>query len=318
MTIRQTSAFSLALVIALGSSALGQQKGQWLPGQSGLNAGLLPEPGFTYLNLTVNYSAGSLRDADGNSVPVQGDYNIWAIENWLSFVPSRRILGGHYIFLAMLPGANGSLTVPHFGLNAGGYGYADTMIEPAGIGWHFNRVDTYAAYGFVAPTGRYHPGATDNVGSGYWGHHFITGSTFYLTKDKKTTANLLTDLEIHGKKSGTNVSPGQAFTTEWGLGQLFPLDKQYRKLLQLGVVGYDQWQVTANSGTLAGDIPARLTPFYSVHAIGLQANFMLPAQNLSFTFKYEPEYRARAHTMGTTISFGGSWTFRMPKAQPQP
>jgi hypothetical protein len=28
----------------------GQQKGQWLPGQFGLNAGVIPEPGITYAN----------------------------------------------------------------------------------------------------------------------------------------------------------------------------------------------------------------------------------------------------------------------------
>ena len=47
------------------------------------------------------------------------------------------------------------------------------------------------------------------------------------------------------------------------------------KLLQIGVVGYDQWQVTNNGGTvsLGGVIlPASLIPSYSVHAIGGQLN----------------------------------------------
>jgi hypothetical protein len=48
-----------------------------------------------------------------------------------------------------------------------------------------------------------------------------------------------------------NVTLGQAFTDEWGVGQVLPLNKKLTKLLQLGVIGYDQWQVTADSGTLA-------------------------------------------------------------------
>jgi hypothetical protein len=84
-------------------------------------------------------------------------------------------------------------------------------------------------------------------------------------------------------------------------------------------IGYDQWQVTPDGGTLSGGIPARLVPFYSVHAIGFQANFMLPARNLSFFFKCEPEYLAYAHPQGRTVVFGGSWTWGFPKVQtPKP
>jgi hypothetical protein len=82
--------------------------------------------------------------------------------------------------------------------------------------------------GFVAPTGRYTPGASDNIGSGYWGNNIGTGSTVYLTKNKATTANLFTNWEIHGSKetgNGTTLTPGQAFTMEWGFGQILPLKK---------------------------------------------------------------------------------------------
>jgi hypothetical protein len=37
------------------STALAQQKGQWVPGQFGLNAGVIPDPGFTYANLALSY-----------------------------------------------------------------------------------------------------------------------------------------------------------------------------------------------------------------------------------------------------------------------
>jgi hypothetical protein len=40
-----------------------------------------------------------------------------------------------------------------------------------------------------------------------------------------------------------------------GIGHYIPLDKEGKKILELGVVGYDQWQVTANGGTLAPSIP---------------------------------------------------------------
>jgi hypothetical protein len=113
------------------------------------------------------------------------------------------------------------------------------------------------------------------VGSGYWGNDLTTGTTAYITKNKGTSANLSIDWEGHGKKSGTNLTPGQTFTMEWGLGQALPLTKDKSLLAQLGFVGYDQWQVSNNGGTLPagpGTIPASLIPFYSVHAYGIQSH----------------------------------------------
>jgi hypothetical protein len=97
------------------------------------------------------------------------------------------------------------------------------------------------------------------------------------------------------------------------------LKKDMSQLAQLGLVGYDQWQVSSNGGTyLVAGIPvdASKVPYYSVHGIGVQANYILPAKNLVFFFKYYDEYSAKARVKGRTIVFGGSWTLRIPKAQP--
>lgn len=54
----------LACVILAGASTvLAQQKGQWVPGQFGLNAGVIPDPCITYANLALNYSVGQLNDS---------------------------------------------------------------------------------------------------------------------------------------------------------------------------------------------------------------------------------------------------------------
>lgn len=105
---------------------------------------------------------------------------------------------------------------------------------------------------------------------------------------------------------------------EWRVGQVLPLKKDLSRLLQLGVIGYDQWQVSANGGFVAPRIPANVLPFYSVHAIGFQSNFILPAKALNFFFKFEDEYKALSRPQGRTIVFGGSYTFRIPKETPPP
>jgi hypothetical protein len=141
---------------------------------------------------------------------------------------------------------NGELVaeIPALNLSAGGggSGFADMYVQPLNLGWHLKRADVVVGYAFTAPTGRFTAGASDNVGSGYWGNNITTGTTFYITKNKGTSANLATDWEVHGKKVGTNETPGQVFTDEWGLGQVLPLKKDFSRLLQLGLVGCDQWQ----------------------------------------------------------------------------
>jgi hypothetical protein len=314
----------LALVIVgFASPSLGQQKGQYVPGQFGLNAGVIPDPGVTYANLALNYSASQLNNSSGNSIPgINGSYSFWVDENIFYYVPKHKFLGGYFMPYVALNYANGELVADITGTSlssgGGGSGFADMFVQPINFGWHLKRADVTLGYAFTAPTGRFTAGASDNVGSGYWGNNITSGTTVYITKNKGTSANLSTDWEIHGQKSGTNLTPGQAFSMEWGLGQVLPLKKDMSRLLQLGFVGYDQWQVSSNGGTVtvAGiPVAASRIPFYSVHAVGVQANFILPAKNLAAFFKYYDEYHALARPQGRTIVFGFSWTLRIPKPQ---
>jgi hypothetical protein len=271
--------------------------------------------------MPINYSASKLNDSNGNHLPnVSGTYGFWADENILLFVPKAKLFGGYFAPYILITPASGSLVAELAGTNlaaeGGGSGLGDTWVEPVNMGWHFKRADFNVGYAFVAPTGRYVPGASNNVGSGYWGNDITTGTTYYITKNKGTSANLFTDWETHGQKTGTNLTPGKAFTDEWGIGQVLPLKKDFSRLLQLGLIGYDQWQVSSNGGTIGSGRPASAVPFYSVHAIGFQSNFILPAKNLNLFFKYEGEYRALARPQGRTFVFGILWTFRIPKPVP--
>ncbi len=308
----------LILMVSTGSTLLfGQQKGQYVPGQFGLNAGAIPDPGFTYANLALNYTASQLNDSNGNHNPnITGTYAFWVDENIFYYVPKRKILGGYFMPYVSLNVANGSLvaaiTGTNLGVSGGGLGFADMYVQPVNFGWHLKRADFTAGYALSAPTGRYTAGASDNVGSGYWGNFITTGTTLYITKNKATTANLATAWEIHRQKTGSDITPGQTFTVEWGLGQTLPLKKDFSRLLQVGLIGYDQWQVSSNSGTT---LPASALPYYSAHAIGFQSNFIFPAQGVSLFFKYANEYRALARPEGRTVAFGVSYTLRIPKPQ---
>jgi hypothetical protein len=154
------------------SSTLAQQKGQWVPGQFGLNAGVIPDPGITYANLALNYSASQLNGLTGNRVPlINGTYSFWVDENIIYYVPKHKFLGGYFMPYVVLSYASGELVADITGTNlstgGGGSGFADTFVEPLNIGWHFGkRVDFNVGYAFTAPTGRFTQGASNNAGSG--------------------------------------------------------------------------------------------------------------------------------------------------------
>ena len=322
----------IALYVCIGVHAISaQQKPQWMPGQMGMNSGIMPAPGLSYVNITVNYNAGAFNGPSGKAIPVTGTYDVWAVENIFYFVPGQKFLGATIGGMILFPtGATGSLDAdisnpnfPNLSASAGGGGIADLYIQPIGLGWHLKRADLLLMDGVFIPTGRYSPGASNNVGFGYFGNHLQSGSTLYITKNRGTSANYFTDWEVHGSRAGTNntsKTPGQAFTQEWGLGQVLPLKKNMTQLLQVGAIGYDQWQVTDNGGTVPigniGSAPASLLPHYSVHAVGGQLTYIAPVKNLALYFKYEHEYLAYSHTLGNTIVFGGTYTWRHPKPQP--
>jgi hypothetical protein len=336
-------AFLFCIVLSTSSSLMAQQKGQYQPGQYGLNAGVLPDPGITYADLNLNYSAGQLNFENGTPTKAKGTYDVWVMENIFFYVPKFKILGAKFApYVAFPTLATGSLTLPFLGngvtVNTGSLTLADTWFEPVNLGWHLPRADFWAGYAFMAPTGRYTPGATNNVGSGYWGNHFNGAATIYLTKDQGTTANIMGNWEIHGSKTtrtgdistmfGTlpidvQVTPGAAWSDEWGLGQAIPLDRPFlktkniTKVAQIGIIGYDQAQLSRNtSNNTIVDTFQRLVPFYYVHAGGLQANYIDLKHAWNVFFKYEKEYRAEAHPKGTTIVFGVVYTFRIPKPVP--
>src|SRR5688572_32842710 len=94
--------------------------------------------------------------------------------------------GAKFSMAATLPIANNSLSSDVTGAISGGGGLADSFYQPAILGWHFERLDIKAAYGFLAPTGSFDAGDNDNVGSGYWTHVVSWGRKFIQKECRRT------------------------------------------------------------------------------------------------------------------------------------
>jgi len=235
-----------------------------------------------------------------------------AMDDVIDYVPKAKILGGKLAFQALLPVTNSSFTPSEVRFNPDGTGYVDTWVQRLTLEWDWSRANSWVAYALTAPTGRYAAGVANNIGSGYWSNSIASGTTVYLMKNNGITANLTTDWEIQRQEQGakgTTGTLGRSFTMEWGVTQVLPLNKRMTMLLEFGVAGYDKWLVLNNGAPLPTGLSAGGMPVYSVHATGFQTNFIVPAKNVGFSFKYEPEYLAHAHARGRTIVFGSSWTW---------
>ena len=72
---------------------------------------VIPDPGVTYANVAINYSASRLNDSNGNRIlqNVTGTYSFWVDENIFFYVPHHKFLGGYFMPFVAVNYATGSL-----------------------------------------------------------------------------------------------------------------------------------------------------------------------------------------------------------------
>jgi hypothetical protein len=274
---------------------------------SATGSGVTPEAGFTYANVFIFFSRDEEKDAHGEVVAT-GQNSIMMDMNSFVWVSKKEIglLGGAvFSASATLPIANNSLTSDVNGALSGGGGFADSYYQPLILGWRKPRVAFRAISGFLAPTGRFSPGANTNVGSGYWTPVIASGQTIYLTKNKATTLSAFQMYEFHTTQEGTMIHPGQTFDLDYSLTHSFKLRRDLN--LQLGLVGYGQWQTTDKTGPTI--TPQESAAHYKVNALGFAANAILPDRNVSVGLKYFREFGCRSTFQGYTLQMSGAITF---------
>jgi hypothetical protein len=277
--------------------ARAQVRGVYPAGMSATNAGVTPESGFSYSNLFLLYARDELRGSDGELLE-KGHNSVIIDMNTFVWVSTDTILGGaRFSAAASLPIANNSLSSETTGAISGGGGFADSYYQPAILGWQLKRIDFRVMYGFLAPTGRFEAGATDNVGSGYWTHTLASGQTFYLTEDRQTALSAFVMYEFHGSQEDTGVRPGDTFNLDYSLTRniRFSNDVQW----QLGLIGYQQRQTSDKRGP--GVTPEQSKAHYTVDALGLSSNVTLASRKVSLGFKYYQEFSSRSTLQGYSV-----------------
>lgn len=205
-----------------------------------------------------------------------------------------------YMAAVTLPVAKNDLTSDTHGHVSGGGGFADSFYLPAILAWSARHGSARFQYGFLAPTGKFAAGASDNVGSGYWTHTLSSGQTFRLGASERWTLSAFEMYEWHTEQDGTGVRPGDTFDLDGSL--LYALNGGAGARWHAGLAGYLARQASDHEGGAALAPPGR----YAVNALGVAVSGSLPRWRASVGLKLLTEFENRSTYQGHSIQVAGA------------
>jgi hypothetical protein len=111
--------------------------------------------------------------------------------------------------------------------------------------------------------------------------------------------------EIHTTQQSTQIHPGDTLNLDYSLTHVLPLQRGLN--LQMGLVGYEQWQLTDKTGPTI--TPAQSSAHYRVNALGFGSSLILPEQKVSIGVKYFREFQDRSTFQGYSLQITASLKF---------
>jgi len=270
-----------------------QVTGHYPLGSEGLKGATLPPPGLYLKTYTNFYTANVYRNRSGDNNGLGLDLDALAVVPRLIWMTDKEILGADYGMDALIPLIYTDFELDTIGLKDNDFCYGDLFVEPVDLAWHGERYDIGAAYGLWMPTGQYDRRNPASPGKDFWTNMFTLGGTYYLDEEKTWSASVLGRYEIHSERDHTDVKPGQNVLFEWGVG------KSFAKVWEVGVVGYNQWQLTDDHGK---DVTWDKEVHDRVGAIGPEVNVFIPPLKSFLSLRCNFEYSAVDRPAGTNVT----------------
>ncbi len=273
------AALCLAGLAAGGAQA--QYGGHYPVGAEGLKGATLPPPGLFLRTYNLFYPADKFPGG-----PPNFDLTVGVVAPRLIWMTDKTVLGGTYGMDVLVP-------LIYTDVRADGYddhtlGVGDIQIEPLLLAWHGARWDIGAGYAVWVPVGDFEAGQPDKPGKGFWSHMLTLGGTWYADSARTISLSALNRYEIHHEVDDTDITPGDTWTLEAGIGY------SPKPMWDVGVVGYVQRQVNADRGTGAASRQDR------VYGIGPEISGFCPKLKLMASLRYLHEFDAQDRPEGDT------------------
>ena len=214
----------------------------------------------------------------------------------LNVVTKKKVLGGNYGFLVVLPWANNRVQGAEDLDSNPGAGLTDMYVQPISLGWTKPRADFTAAYGLTLPIGRYEDGAEQqyrprHVRAGNpVRHHGLPEHAEERARGDRRDVRLLLGEEGQRNEGGQHPQPGGR--RRRGL----PQGRSHRRALAyFGVFKLTDDRFDAR-------VPPRLLPDKNrVWGLGPEVTLALATKQAVYGFvtvRYQWELAARTSTEG--------------------
>lgn len=265
-----------------------QPSAHYVPGVEGIKGSSLPPPGVYVRDYNVFYFADRVNDSHGNEIKAADpEAFIYANVPRVLWITDKKLLGGFIGVDGLLPLKYTSLEVntPGGRLDKSTFGIGDLFVEGT-LSWHPKQFDLAATYGVWAPTGDFSDTNPTRAGSGFWTHMLTAAVTWYPDQEKKWAVSALSRYEINHEQKDTHITPGQAYTLEWGASYAVS------KAVDVGLVGYWQLQTTKDCGSGASSNRDQVV------GIGPEVSAMCPKMGIIFSLRYIYEVAAEDRLQG--------------------
>jgi len=278
IVMKRVLAGTALAVLSMGAQA----EGHYSPGIEGIRAGTVPPPGTYYVGYLVNYDVDSLKAPGSDSdIPLKNTGSVSAAASRIAHVTNKKFLGADFGMETVIPILRKDFDFEALGYDDDETAIADIYLSPLALGWHGPRWDASASLGVWLDTAD-----ADNLvdaGNGYNSYMISLGGTAYFGNDREVSVSALSRYELHGDNDA-GFEPGDQLTLEWGIG------KRIMPGVDVGLVGYDQWQTTDDKGTGASN------ETFSKHAIGVEVTYQSMLLGGFIEAAYYNEYHVEAGT----------------------
>jgi hypothetical protein len=298
---KTTSIFLAALSASAAAPSALAVNGHYSLGIEGLGAAAAPPQGLYYRGYLVHYEVDSFNDGSGSSVPGNNSGTVSALAHRFIWMTDKTVLGADYGMETIIP-----MLDIEFDLDVAGEsrfdddGIGDLFVGPIILGWHGSQWDITFAGGHWFDTADFDADNPASVGKGYGTTMLTLGGMWHFDEEKRWNISALSRYEIKTKQDDTGVTPGDSWLVEWGLGH------RLNNGLELGLVGYNAWQLEADEGAPTTDKAER-------HAIGAEAGYLWATAGVMLKGAYYHEYDTQASGLKGLESDGNTLRLQLTK-----